>query len=428
MINRRTVNSYAAFWLLGMAFLWWPWLLLRTLKDRRPATRRPVALVVTSACLAVSLLIAAAFHAPLSRLVGAVANLTVWIILCRAVSREPNRDEAAGVMRGMLDLAVIQGVLVVLARAVYPAFSGMTLPAARLLPASLATDSNVAAFSTVRLAIPDYYDRVVIRTSGIFGNPTWAGALAAVAILFLLFGADLLSPWMRRPLVRAVLIGLMGVTLYWSYARIDLLGLLVAVIAVLAVKAKAFVHPSLWMASACTAAATLFAVLPLLPLSAWSAQLNKPRQGSLVAREDIYGPTLRAVTHAATPLLGSGIKVRVSGLVASLGTHSTYLGLAYRGGLLAAAAFFVFLVVLAARSFEKNAGLAFGLVCFLLLWCVTDDIDAGHLLPLLILVVHGLLATAGRAGDRDLVPTAGDRGHRRAPRSALGSSRFTRPA
>ncbi len=286
----------------------------------------------------------------------------------------------------------------------------------------------MAAFSTVRLAIPDYYGKVVIRTAGIFGNPTWAGALAAVAILFLLFGAESLSPWMRRPLVRAVIIGLMGVTLYFSYARVDVLGLIVAVIAVLAVKGKAHVHPSLWMASACIAAATLLAVGPLLPLGAWSAQLNRPRQGSLVAREDIYGPTLRAVTHAVTPLLGAGVKVRVSGLVASLGTHSTYLGLAYRGGLLAAAAFVVFLVALAGRSFEKNASLAFGLVCFLLVWCVTDDIDAGHLLPLLILVVHGMLATTRRDVNREIAPAAQEPGLRAAPAKASDPATVTRRA
>ncbi|MDQ6782876.1 MAG: O-antigen ligase family protein [Actinomycetota bacterium] len=411
MIRRRTVDSYAVFWLLGIAFLWWPWLLLQALRDRRPATRRPVALAVTTACLVISLLIAAALQASPSRIVGAFANLSVWMILLRVLTGEPDRAEADGVLRGILDLALVQGVLVVVARAVYPAFAGATLPLARLLPSSLAGDANVAAFSTVRLAIPDYYNGVVIRTSGIFGNPTWAGALAAVAILFVLFATDVLPPWMRRRVVRGAIVVLMGVTLYYTYARIDLIGLGVATAAILAVKAKGFVHPSLWMASVCAAAATLLAMVPLLPLSALFSQLNKPRQGSLVAREEIYGPTLRAISHAATPLLGAGIKERVGGLVASLGTHSTYLGLAYRGGLLAAAAFLVFLVALGVRSFEKGSSLALGLVCFLVLWCISDDIDAGHLLPLVIIVIYGsMTSTDGTRSATVLIPQRTDKG------------------
>jgi len=388
MINRRAIDSYAIFWLLGIAFLWWPFLLVVSLSDRRPATRRPLALLITTACLAVSLLLAGVNASP-SRLVGAFINLTVWIILCRCLSREANRVEGEGVVRGLLDLALFQGVLVVGARVVYPSLSGDTLPLARLLPSSLAGDANVAAFSTVRLAIPDYYDGVVIRTAGIFANPTWAGAFAAVGILILLFAPGSLSPSLRRPTVRAALVVLLGITLYYSYARIDVLGLLVASVAVVAVKARRIIHPSLWMASAFTTAGALVAVLPLLPFSSWLADLNSHREGSLVARVDIYGPTLRGVSLAATPLLGAGTKDRVEGLVASLGTHSTYLGLAYRGGVLAAVAFVVLLVALGARSFKRNASLAFGFVCFLALFSITDDIDAGHLLPLLLIVIHG---------------------------------------
>ncbi|MEO5680708.1 MAG: O-antigen ligase family protein [Acidimicrobiales bacterium] len=417
MINRRVVDSYAIFWLLGIAFLWWPFLLVVSLGDRRPVTRRPLAILITTAGLAVSLLLAAGGTASPSRLVGAFTNLTVWIILCRCLSRDANRAEGDGVVRGILDLALFQGILVVGARAVYPALSGVTLPLARLLPSSLAGDANVAAFSTVRLAIPDYYDRVVIRTSGIFGNPTWAGAFAAVGILILLFAPGSLSPWLRRPTVRAALVVLLGVTLYYSYARVDVVGLLVAAVAVVAVRAKRVIHPSLWMASAFIGTAALVAALPLLPLGTWFADLNSHREGSLVAREDIYAPTLRAVAHAPTPLLGAGTKERVEGLVASLGTHSTYLGLAYRGGLLAATAFVVLLVALGARSFNRDASLAFGLVCFLALFCITDDIDAGHLLPLLLLVIHHSTTSATALLPP---PSAGARAP--VPAGALGTS------
>jgi hypothetical protein len=91
----------------------------------------------------------------------------------------------------------------------------------------------------------------------------------------------------------------------------------------------------------------------------------------------------------------------VNGLVASLGTHGTYLGLAYRGGLVCAASFLVFLMALAARSLDRDAELAFGLACFLLIWCLTDDIDAGNLMPLVIVIAYGsMLVRSGRRKDR----------------------------
>jgi hypothetical protein len=309
-------------------------------------------------------------------------------------SRREDLD-AGGMIRGVVDLATFQGVLVVIARITYPALNGTRLPLARLLPTSLAGDANVAAFSTVRLAFLDYYNKVVVRTGGIFGTPTWAGALAAIAILLLLFAGDSLGPVIRRPLVRAPLVVLMAATLYLSYARVDAVALVVAAAAIVAMKARRVIHPSLWLATACLSIGTVIAVLPLLPLNSWFVEINNARQGSLVARSDIYAPTLRAVMGASTPLVGAGIKPRVTGLVASLGTHGTYLGLAYRGGLICAVSFLVFLVALAARSLHTDAELAFGLACFLLIWCLTDDIDAGNLMPLVIVIAYGSMLLGG---------------------------------
>ncbi|MDQ1416948.1 MAG: hypothetical protein QOF81_2561 [Acidimicrobiaceae bacterium] len=395
------MDSYAVFWLAGIGFLWWPAIMLLTLWDRRVHHRRPIALWLTTSSLAASLLVAVALQASFSRLLGAVANLSVWITVCAVLARRDEDLDVGGVIRGVIDLAAFQGVLVIVARLGYPAFSGTRLPLARLLPASLADDANVAAFSTVRLAFLDYYNKVVIRTGGIFGTPTWAGALAAIAILLLLFAGDSLGPFIRRPVVRLPLVALFGTTLFLSYARVDVVALALAAGAIIAMKARRVVHPSLWLATVFLAIGAVFAVLPVLPLHAWFADVNNARQGSLVARGDIYTPTLKAILKAPTPVLGSGIKPRVNGLVASLGTHGTYLGLAYRGGLVCAASFLVFLMALAARSLDRDAELAFGLACFLLIWCLTDDIDAGNLMPLVIVIAYGsMLVRSGRRKDR----------------------------
>lgn len=391
-MNRKSVDAYALFWLAGIGFLWWPFLLVRVIVDRRPLVRRPLALMVTTGCLIASLVIAAILQAPIPRLLGATANLTVWITLCILVARPWSRADVDGLVRGIVDLAAFQGVLVVIARAIYPALSTTTLPLARLLPDSLAADPNVASFSTIRLAVPDYYGKVVIRTAGVFGNPTWAGGFAAVAILLVLFAGDSLGPKMRLPIVRVVLFGILAYTLYFSYARVDVIALVVATVAVVAMKARRFMDPSMWFAAICLVIGLTVAVLPALPLSTWFGKLNSPRQGSLVAREDIYGPTLKEVLDAPTSLVGAGIKTRVEGLVASLGSHSTYLGLAYRGGLVCALSYIVFVGALGVRGFGRDAELAVGVACFLLLFSITDDFDSGHLIPLVAVVAYGLIS------------------------------------
>lgn len=385
------MDAYAVFWLAGIGFLWWPFLLVRVIVDRRPLVRRPLALTVTTGCLVVSLAVAAALQAPIPRLLGATANLTVWVTLCLLIARPWTRADVDGIVRGVVDLAAFQGVLVVIARAIYPTLAVTTLPLARLLPDSVATDPNVVSFSTVRLAIPDFYGKVVIRTAGIFGNPTWAGGFAAVAILLVLFSGDSLGAQMRRPIVRVVLFGLFAYTLYFCYARVDVIALIVAIVAVAAMKARRFMDPSMWFASICLVVGLTVAVLPALPLATWFGKLNSPRQGSLVAREDIYGPTLKEVLDAPTSVVGAGIKTRVEGLVASLGSHSTYLGLAYRGGIVCSLSYIVFVGALGVRGFGRDAELAVGVACFLLLFSITDDFDSGHLIPLVAVVAFGLI-------------------------------------
>ncbi len=406
-MNRKTVDTYAGFWLIGLGFLWWPFILVKTMARPRPAGRRPIALFVTCSFLIVSLLIAVLRGGEPARLVAASTNLAIWLVLCVTLARQWGHQDADGVVRGIVDLALFQGVLVVAGRVVYPALSGTVLPLARLLPESIGQEQNVKALTTVNLAQPDYYGRVVIRTAGIFGNATWAGAFAALALVLLLFSGRSLGPRQRRWSIRGGAIALSAVTLYWSYSRVDLLALIVASLAVLTVKWRRYLHPSLWFAMLCLLVATTVAVLPALPLATWFERTNELRQGSLVARGEIYHSTLGEVAKSPTPLVGVGIKERSDVLVASRGTHSTYLGLAYRGGVVCAMAFVVFMVGLAYRGVRMDAELAVGLACFVLIWCFTDDIDVGNFMPMAILIAYGLAAPrpASPSAETDETPT-----------------------
>lgn len=403
-MNRKTVDTYAAFWLVGLGFLWWPFILVNTLARPRPAARRPTALLVAFSFLSASLVIAVIRGGEPSRLLAASANLAIWLVWCLTLARKWGREDADGLVRGIVDLALFQGFLVVAGRLVYPAFAGTVLPLARLFPKSIGQEQNVQAFTTVNLAQPGFYGRSVIRTAGIFGQGTWAGGFAAFALVLLLFSGRSLGPWQRRWPVRGAAIALSALTLYWSYSRVDALALVVASLAVLAIKGRRFLPPSLWLATLCLFVGTTVAILPALPLGTWFERTNELRQGSLVARGEIYNSTLDAVRKLPTPLFGVGIKEHSDELVASRGTHSTYLGLAYRGGVVCAVAFVVFLLGLAYRGVRENAEVAVGLACFVLVWCFTDDIDVGNFMPIAILIAYGL-AVGSTPADTDETPT-----------------------
>jgi hypothetical protein len=112
------------------------------------------------------------------------------------------------------------------------------------------------------------------------------------------------------------------------------------------------------------------------------AEFNSVREGSYGSRSAIYTLTWAAIQDLPFPLLGNGVKDRVPGLAASLGTHSSYLGLVYRGGWLAAAGLLMWLLALARRSWRAGSPLALGAAAFAAVWLAAEDLDVGHLGPL----------------------------------------------
>jgi hypothetical protein len=395
VLSRSSVRAYALLWALGGAFLWWPWTMARAAVAAPHGERPPVALTVTTGLLALSLTLAAIFRPDPFRVVAAVANLTVWVTLLLWSAHRPSSSDVDGLLRGILDLAVIQAVLALAAFTIYPTLSGFELPLARVLPDSVRAEPNVAALSTVRLAYPDYFGGDVLRTAGLFGNATWAGGLAGLGLLIVVFGAERLSPAMQRPPVRAVVAVLCAVSLYLSYARVDVLAVIAAAMAIWAVRKKHLLSLRVCLGSACLVLAALIALSPEVPVQRWIDKLNEPRRGSLESRSEIYRRTIERTAEAPVPLVGAGIKERETGLVASVGSHSTYLGLAYRGGLLAAVTFLVFLGALLHRAWRRVGTMAAGLTVFIVVWCATDDLDAGNLMPLGLLAAFWLAHEPG---------------------------------
>ncbi len=387
-VSTAFVRGYAPLWLIGAGFLWWPLLVLRALRARRSAARPDLWPGLVAALLLLSLLGAALTGASLGRVAGASYNVTVWLALT-AVTVLWLDVEA--VTRGVAQLAGLQSVAVLAALAVHPQLSGVRLPAAYVTPTAVSSEPAFESFMTMRLVMQDYFGADVLRALGLFGNATWAGALAALGLLVSLRLISTGAPAART--AYGLLAALDAITLYLSYSRNTWLALGLALLAMGAVVLhRGRRWHALTVAGVLTGAAAVY-VVTSVDLRRVFADFNSVREGSLGSRTAIYTATWQGVQDLWFPLLGHGVKDRAPGLVASLGTHSGYLGTLYRGGWLALAALVVWLVVLAVRSWRAGSPLAMGATVFAAVWFVAEDIDAGHLAPLALVLA---LAAIGR--------------------------------
>src|SRR5690606_30610635 len=77
------------------------------------------------------------------------------------------------------------------------------------------------------------------------------------------------------------------------------------------------------------------------------AEIDGARSGSSRSRGSVYSTTWAYVGQHPFPLIGYGIKPSVDGLVASVGSLSTYLGMLFKAGTLGLGLFVALLVSLA---------------------------------------------------------------------------------
>jgi O-antigen ligase len=380
-VSSGAIRGYTLLWVLGLGFVWWPVLAVRAWGARRLGARPDVWPALVAALLLLSLLVAAVTGAPFGRVVGAAYNLSVWVAL---VAVTMVRLDVDAVSRGIAQLAGLQSAAVLGALALYPALSGAVLPAAHLLPVAVREEPAFESFLTVRLVMEDYFGTSVLRTAGFFGNATWAGALAALGLLVSV--RLLRNGSLRLRLLYGLLAVADGVTLYLSYSRNTWLALALALLAggVLALRLARRWH-TLTVLGVLGVGSVTYAVTSV-DLGQVFAEFNSVREGSLGSRTAIYTATWQAVQDAWFPLLGNGFKERLPGLVASLGTHSGYLGTLYRGGWLALVCLVIWLGVLAVRSWRAASPVALAATVFAAVWFIAEDIDAGHLAPLAVVV------------------------------------------
>ena len=377
-------------WALGGAFLVWPYLSLagmfRLIRKRRTSTAKDISIAMGSIAFLslVSLTIAALNEPFTSRFLASMINMTVWMALAFYATTTAWPISRETWMLVWVRIAAVQGLVVVTAVTLSGGRAVINLPLSYLLPSHLSDDPALSGFTHLNLAFSDYFGAPVTRTSGFFANPTWCAAAGAIGVIFATnLALDRTIAWKS-----AFAYGICTLpAMYYAYSRATYAALIAALLfGCLVIVKRRFGNRGLISVVTlgmfvAIALASVFNVPQII------SSINTERSGSLAARTSIYDLTISAILNSPFPVLGHGVKERRPGLAASLGTHDTYLGLAYRVGILAAAIFIVWLLVVFVRRFRALDVVGVAILGFLTVWMLTEDVDAGSLIAIAFTLV-----------------------------------------
>ncbi|MGP4058907.1 O-antigen ligase family protein [Mycobacterium sp. 4D054] len=307
-----------------------------------------------------------------------LGNIAVWITLAAGLSAARLTAVRPKLSYALVTVAAIQGALTFVSVAIYPA----KLPVPLLRDYSEFMPSGLGAFAENSLVYAGWLGSATHRSAGMMANGTWAGAFAALAIIIAI--AEFSRRRHRALLILAILLA--SVSVYYSLSRSTWMLLAVALLAGQLFKIR--------RRSRRTFAAVLTMVLPLIIVTLVSgrstivellAEVNDQRAGSAESRLAIYERTLQYVWDTGVFFLGFGLKPRESDLVAPVASHSTYIGLLFRAGIICLALLLVLLFRLFSESVKANNSAGIALWLFIACWIAVADVDAGHMAPIFLI-------------------------------------------
>jgi hypothetical protein len=395
----RLIGSYPLLWALGLGPLLWPAVAVCTLRlwtrtRLRTYTGAVLALVL---CLVLSAGVGlAAGYGSLDRILGFGGNLAIWVGLFGLLCATSTWDAAAH--RRFLIAAIVAGVangcVATASIAIYP--TTFPLPLTGALAESF--PPAVRAFMTNVLVNEDWLGETVLRTNGTMGFPTWSGAVSALTMILVLIAV-------RQRLIRVGVavfaLAVSAVAIYYAFSRAVELALLAAALYVGLRWAWRRLRIGPLLIMSVFAAGVVLTYLYAARALRLVADVNAAREGSAESRGAIYAETLSRGADLTVPVLGYGMKPRQEDLLASVASHSTYLGLLFKAGIFGLLAFLVLLFACWYATHRASSPLPSAIVLFIALWCVLEDFDTGHLVPAMLV---GALCAARLELD-DTTPT-----------------------
>lgn len=372
--------SYPVLWMLGLGGLFWPLLTVVSVGVlvRRKIPFQSVPVLGVAACLVFSLPIGLiVFGVEFGRILGLLANVTVWVGIASITTLVLTDEHLAKlVIRAVAVISAVQGALILIASVIYPASIGLPL----LRGWGAALPSGLRPFAAERLYYYDWLGEQAFRSAGIMANPTWAGAFGALAIFALIWNWHDTARWRWIGIAGAVG-GVVAINFSLSRSVWGSLALAAMIYVAEWVRSRDRVW-GLYVWTAYLVSAITAAVVFRDEILGWFNGINSAREGSGQSRGAIYSTTIEYIQQLTVPILGYGIKPQDENLVASVASHSTYLGIIFRGGILALVLLLVALSLYARTAWRSGNFLGVSVIVFVFSWLILEDFDPGHLVPL----------------------------------------------
>lgn len=380
----QLVRLYPLIWVTGIAIAFWPILictLMSCLKYCRPNLLSNLLLLVgvfELISIPIGLL---SFQIELDRILSALVNSLIWITSSLLVSYQYSNSQVLHFSKSLINIGLVQGAIVLLARIVFPGL----LPFPILHKFMQAFGANSGAFSSNVVVYQDWLFSSTLRTHGIMANATWAGGFSALSLVLLIATQERRIYSILRNLYKYFL--LIHV-IFLSLSRSVLLSLLLSSLIGILLRVSNKLIPEIRIAFK---QIIIIVIVSLTIISLNTGQfnqtiksINQSRSGSLETRSDIYAVTARLVKDHPFPAIGYGIKPTGEGLVASIATHSTPLGILFKGGLFGLVAYISFLIFGLKKLVTTKNYLGLVMFNFIIMWSILEDFDGGHLIPLFL--------------------------------------------
>ena len=381
------ISFYPAIWVIGIAFVFWPFLFGLSVNHSkiRESSLISKSLFLVGLSEIVSIPVGVIyFGVGFDRILSALVNSLVWITSSILVSVKITGKEQTKIMQNLIRIALVQGAVVAIAKIVYP----RVLPIPVFHKALQNFGSNVSAFSSNNVIYIDWLDGAAFRTHGIMANATWAGGFSALAII-LIFKQQIQSNisvfkclWKYILLGNVVYLSLSR-SVFIAFVLSLFFGIISKLISKLSIQIKVAVVILISILSGLVM--TLIALSGVFPKLL--VAINQTRSGSLETRSAIYKETYKLIVAHPFPLLGYGIKPGGQDLVASLATHSTPLGLLFKGGIFGLICFLIFIFASFRHLFALKSHFGISIMSFITLWSLLEDLDGGHLIPLFLIII-----------------------------------------
>lgn len=383
------IGLYPILWAAGLGGAFWValgaaggvWLL-----RQRLTSTAVLALLISAALVASALVGTIAFGLQLGRLISLMGNALVWVALAALLVAASNgKLSVVRLGRRLLWISIAQAAITAAAVVVYPG----RLPVPLLASAAQFLPSGFAAFADDTIYFASWLDGFAFRSSGISAQPTWAGAFGACAAII---GVHVLLSESGRYRLLALAGIFSGIySLEMALSRSGWISLGVAAVAGVIMLSRRLGSRLFGLVVTLSAIASIVVLLTGLPsISGYLEDLNSGRAGSAETRGAIYARTWAYIQELPLPILGYGIKPQEEGLVASVASHSTYLGLLFRGGYVALVLFLLLLLFVLLMAMRRHSPAAAAVVVLVGVWCTLEDFDPGHLLPLALVWAVGV--------------------------------------